>query len=76
MLGVLAAGRGFVPLDACDPTERIRWIATKSGAAAVVTTRDLATRLRPNIFARPARHRDRNNRPRRMQASYREVRSG
>ena len=31
MLGVLAAGRGYVPLDAGDPTERIRQIATQSG---------------------------------------------
>ncbi len=45
MLGVLAAGRGFVPLDAGDPIERIRGIATKSGAAAVVTTGDLARGL-------------------------------
>ncbi len=45
MLAVLAAGRGFVPLDAGDPIERIRRIATTSGAAALVTTPDLARGL-------------------------------
>ena len=44
MLGVLAAGRGYVPLDAGDPTERIRQIATQSGAAAVISTGALARR--------------------------------
>jgi amino acid adenylation domain-containing protein len=43
MLGVLAAGRGCVPLDASNPRERNRLIATQSGAAAVVSAGDLAT---------------------------------
>ena len=37
MLGVLATGRGFVPLDASSPTERNRLIAEQSGAATVVS---------------------------------------
>ena len=46
MLGVLAAGRGYVPLDAGDPPERIKLIATRSGAAAVVSAGDIARRAR------------------------------
>jgi fengycin family lipopeptide synthetase E len=46
MLGVLAAGRGYVPLDASNPIERNRLIATQSGAAAVVTAGELAGRVR------------------------------
>jgi amino acid adenylation domain-containing protein len=46
MLGVLAAGRGYVPLDAGDPLERIQLIATQSGAAAVISAGDLARRAR------------------------------
>ena len=37
MLGVLAAGRAYVPLDAHHPLERNRQIARHSGAAAVVS---------------------------------------
>lgn len=46
MLGVLAAGRGYVPLDASYPTDRIQLIALESGAAAVVSAGDLAHRAR------------------------------
>ncbi len=46
MLGVLAAGRGYVPLDATNPTERNRLIAVQSGAAALVSAGDLARRAR------------------------------
>ena len=42
ILGVLAAGRIVVPLDATHPIERNRQIAAHAGVAAVVTCRDLA----------------------------------
>jgi amino acid adenylation domain-containing protein len=50
MLGVLAVGRGYVPLDASNPIERNRLIATQSDAAAVVSAGDLARRVR-SLFA-------------------------
>ena len=37
ILGVLTAGRGFVPLDASDPVERTKLVATRAGAVAVVS---------------------------------------
>jgi amino acid adenylation domain-containing protein len=43
MLGVLAAGRGYVPLDSSHPIARNELIATHSGAAAVVSAGDLAS---------------------------------
>ena len=46
MLGALAAGRGYVPLDASHPTERNRLIAAQSAAAAIVSSGDLARRAR------------------------------
>jgi amino acid adenylation domain-containing protein len=46
MLGVLATGRCFVPLDASSPTERNRLIAEQSGAAAVVSAGNLASWVR------------------------------
>jgi amino acid adenylation domain-containing protein len=46
MFGVLASGRGFVPLDAANPDERNRLIAARSGAAAVVSAGALADRVR------------------------------
>jgi amino acid adenylation domain-containing protein len=42
MLGVLAAGRGYVPLDSSHPIARNALIATQSGAAAVVSAGNLA----------------------------------
>lgn len=51
MLGVLASGRGFVPLDAGHPEERNRLIAARSGAAAVVSAGALAERVR-SLFPR------------------------
>jgi amino acid adenylation domain-containing protein len=51
MLGVLASGRGFVPLDASHPDERNRLIAARSGAAAVVSAGALADRVR-TLFPR------------------------
>jgi amino acid adenylation domain-containing protein len=41
MLGVLASGHAYVPLDANFPIERNRLIASKSGACAVVSSGDL-----------------------------------
>lgn len=46
MLGVLAAGRGCVPLDVGNPAERNGLIAMQSGAAAVVSTGEFAARAR------------------------------
>jgi amino acid adenylation domain-containing protein len=46
MLAVLETGRGFVPLDASNPIERNRLIATQSGAAAVISAGDLASLVR------------------------------
>ena len=46
MLGALASGRGFVPLDAGDPPERIRHVAAQSGAAAVISAGELASQSR------------------------------
>jgi non-ribosomal peptide synthetase component F len=46
MLAVLATGRGFVALDASNPIERNRLIATQSGAAAVISAGDLASQVR------------------------------
>ena len=46
MLGVLAGGRGFVPLDASHPDERNRLIAARAGAAAVISCSALADRVR------------------------------
>jgi non-ribosomal peptide synthetase component F len=45
MLGVLAAGRGYVPLDADHPRERNRWIAEHAGVAAVVSAGTLVSRV-------------------------------
>jgi amino acid adenylation domain-containing protein len=42
LLGVIRAGRACVALDAAHPLERNARIATHSGAALVVTTRELA----------------------------------
>jgi amino acid adenylation domain-containing protein len=37
MLAVLTSGRGFVPLDASDPVERTKLVATRAGAVAVIS---------------------------------------
>ena len=46
MLGALASGRGFVPLDADNPDQRNRLIASRSGATAVISAGALAERVR------------------------------
>ena len=46
LLGVLAAGRGVIPLDADHPDGRNRLIARHSGAAAVLTIAELTGRAR------------------------------
>ena len=51
MLGVLASGRGYVPLDAGNPDERKRLIAIHSGAVAAISAGDLANRVR-TLFPR------------------------
>ncbi|MCG6493855.1 non-ribosomal peptide synthetase/MFS transporter [Kitasatospora sp. A2-31] len=45
MLGILKAGGAYLPLDPVYPDERIRALLASAGAAAVVTTEDLAGRL-------------------------------
>jgi amino acid adenylation domain-containing protein len=51
MLGVLASGRGYVPLDASNPDERNRLIAIQSRAVAAISAGDLANRVR-TLFPR------------------------
>ena len=46
VLGTLAAGRGYVPMDADYPTERNRLIATHAGVAAVITAGDFVDQVR------------------------------
>src|SRR5271157_2430509 len=46
MLGVLAAGRTYVPLDRSHPIERNRLIATQVRASAVLTVGALAEQAR------------------------------
>ncbi|MGB6284816.1 MAG: AMP-binding protein, partial [Xanthobacteraceae bacterium] len=46
MLGVLAAGRGYVPLDADQPMVRNQLIAQQAGAAALISADDLADQAR------------------------------
>ena len=46
MLGVLAAGRGYVPLDADQPIARNQLIAAEAGAAAVLSAGGLADHVR------------------------------
>ncbi|MFI8082966.1 amino acid adenylation domain-containing protein [Kitasatospora sp. NPDC086009] len=45
MLGILKAGGAYLPLDPVYPDERIRALLAAAGAAAVVTTDDLAGRV-------------------------------
>jgi amino acid adenylation domain-containing protein len=49
MLGVLAAGRAFIPLDVDHPLERNRVIADQAGAAAVLTSGDRAGEIRARL---------------------------
>lgn len=49
MLGVLATGRPFVPLDADHPMERNRLIASQAGAAAVLSIAGAAQELRARL---------------------------
>jgi amino acid adenylation domain-containing protein len=46
VLGALASGRGYVPLDTSEALERNRFIAVQSGAAVVISIGGLADRLR------------------------------
>ena len=46
MLGILGAGRGYVPLDSSFPVERNRLIASHAGVVAVVSAGDLARQAR------------------------------
>ena len=47
MLGVLATGRGYVPLDADQPIARNQLIAQQAGAAALISADELADQARP-----------------------------
>jgi amino acid adenylation domain-containing protein len=51
MLGVLAAGRGYVALDADQPIARNQLIAQQAGAAALISAADLADQAR-SLFAK------------------------
>lgn len=46
LLGVLKAGGAYVPIDPAYPDERIAYLLADSGALAIVTSRDIAERLR------------------------------
>ena len=46
MLGVLAAGRAYIPLDAGEPIARNRLIAEQAGAAALISAGDIADQAR------------------------------
>src|ERR1051326_2362517 len=48
ILGILKAGRAYVPLDPNDPAERLLFELQDSGAKILVTTGDLATTLPVN----------------------------
>ncbi|WP_433330224.1 amino acid adenylation domain-containing protein [Spirillospora sp. CA-294931] len=45
LLGVLAAGAAYLPLEPDHPPERLRLMLADAGAGLVVTTRDLADRV-------------------------------
>jgi fengycin family lipopeptide synthetase E len=46
LLGTLAAGRAFMPLDIRSPAARNRRIAAQSGASVIVTANDIASSVR------------------------------
>lgn len=46
VLGALASGRGYVPLDPTQPMERNRFIAVQSAAAIAISVRDFGEQLR------------------------------
>jgi len=54
MLGVMASGRTYVPLDASHPQERTHLIADQIGVSAFVSTGAIADRLK-GILPRQAR---------------------
>jgi amino acid adenylation domain-containing protein len=54
VLGVMASGRGVIPLDTDHPDTRNRLIAGHAGAAGVVTTSDCSSRAR-SLFESGAR---------------------
>jgi acyl-coenzyme A synthetase/AMP-(fatty) acid ligase/acyl carrier protein len=46
MLGILAAGRSYLPLDADSPVERNALIVSEAGACALISNRDVLARTR------------------------------
>jgi amino acid adenylation domain-containing protein len=45
VLGILKAGGGYLPIDACTPAPRVNWLLRDSGAGIVVTLASLAERV-------------------------------
>jgi len=45
ILGILKAGGGYLPIDACTPAPRVNWLLRDSGAGIVVTLASLAERV-------------------------------
>jgi amino acid adenylation domain-containing protein len=45
MLAALKAGGVYLPIDAANPPERVRWLLEDSGAAVLVSREELAARL-------------------------------
>jgi amino acid adenylation domain-containing protein len=48
MLGVLAAGAMYVPVDVSYPAERVRFMLTDTAPVVVITTTELAERAQPD----------------------------
>ncbi|MFO0758290.1 MAG: amino acid adenylation domain-containing protein, partial [Byssovorax sp.] len=54
LLGVLASGAAYVPIDPSSPEERFLFLADDARASILLTQRHLLSRLRPALDKRPA----------------------